>query len=46
MSDDDYEPMDHIDWDLIDECSPTDKHPMLYVNWHDALAYAVWAGKR
>ena len=35
-----------IDWDLIDECSPTDKHPMVYVNWHDAVAYAVWAGKR
>ncbi len=26
--------------------SPTDNHPMVHVNWHDAKAYADWAGKR
>jgi len=25
---------------------PTDKHPMICVDWHNATAYAKWAGKR
>ena len=29
---------------LID--SPTDDHPIIYVNWHDAMAYAHWVKKR
>ena len=33
-------------WKIIYETSPTDAHPMIYVNWHDAVAYATWAGKR
>lgn len=26
--------------------SPTEKHPMIYVDWRDAVAYSKWAGKR
>jgi len=33
-------------WDSVVTYSPTDEHPMIYVNWEDAVAYAEWAGKR
>ena len=26
--------------------SPTDRHPVVGVDWHDAMAYAKWASKR
>ena len=33
-------------WKDIYQYSPTDSHPMINVDWHDATAYAEWAGKR
>ena len=33
-------------WGEVYTYSPTDKHPMVYVTYHDATAYAKWAGKR
>merc|ERR1712000_591636 len=33
-------------WASVDQYSPTDDHPMIYVIWDDAVAYAEWAGKR
>ena len=33
-------------WVKVYESSPTDKHPMIFVGWFDATAYAKWVGKR
>ena len=41
-----YKPDKAINWNNVYEYSPTEEHPMVYVNWHDAVAYAKWAGKR
>ncbi len=41
-----YKPDKAIDWNDVYEYSPSNKHPMIYVSWHDAMAYAKWAGKR
>ena len=41
-----YTPAEFIDWNKVYKYSPTDKHPMIYVTWHDATAYAKWVGKR
>lgn len=34
------------DWEQVSIYSPTDDHPIVFVSWHDAMAYAQWKGKR
>ena len=34
------------EWSQVELYAPTDKHPIVFVSWHDALAFATWAGKR
>ena len=41
-----YKPDVSIDWNRVYQYSPNDSHPMVLVTWHDATAYAKWAGKR
>ena len=41
-----YKPDTPINWDEVYKYSPDDSHPMTYVTWYDARAYAKWAGKR
>ena len=42
----DHKPDEAINWNKVYKYSPTDNHPMVCVNLHEATAYAKWAGKR
>ena len=33
-------------WNEVAKYSPTDEHPMIWVTWDNATAYAQWVGKR
>ena len=33
-------------WKKLEKFAPTDKHPMIFVSWQDAMEYAKWVGKR
>ncbi|MCZ6679468.1 MAG: formylglycine-generating enzyme family protein [Candidatus Poribacteria bacterium] len=33
------------DWGEVARYSETDQHPIVFVSWYDAMAYAKWAGK-
>lgn len=33
-------------WDSVDIFLPADEHPIININWNDAIAYCEWAGKR
>ena len=33
-------------WSRVAQYSPTGQHPMIYVTWSDAMAYATWTGQR
>jgi formylglycine-generating enzyme len=35
-----------LDTDRYRAACPTDKHPVVWVDWFDASSYAAWAGKR
>ena len=46
LADTDYDWGGGGPWSYVDQYSPSDGHPMIYVNWNGAKAYAEWAGKR